>query len=368
MGRLRPTPARHSLTPEAFAAQQAERWKNGLAEWDQDGSRIARLRAAADFRLYTPGSRAGVPLALLNSLQRAGRRERRRRAHADHDDGLEPAGAGRPERRGAAQPRAGARRRHPRRRGAHARAGLAGRPPVAGRRDSEAAVRHGSACSISRRSTRPRIARTWRCASTACWPRPASTCGSTATRSTSARCCYTPEGKPRVAIVSIAHLGDTERMLVVSLLLSALLDWTRRQGGTSSLRAMLYMDEVFGYLPPGGQPAVESAAAHAAEAGARVRRRRRAGHAEPGGSRLQGAVEHRHVVPGQAADRARQGARARRPRRRDRGARSPGARRHAVGPQEPRVPDAQRPRVRRPWCSRPGGPCRTCAVRWAARS
>ena len=60
--------SRHSLTPEAFAAQQAELWKNGLAEWDEDGARIARLRAAADFRLYTPGSRAGVPLALLNSL------------------------------------------------------------------------------------------------------------------------------------------------------------------------------------------------------------------------------------------------------------------------------------------------------------
>jgi hypothetical protein len=65
---------------------------------------------------------------------------------------------------------------------------------------------------------------------------------------------HTPAGKPRVAIVSIAHLGDAERMLVVSLLLSALLDWTRKQGGTSSLRAMLYMDEVFGYLPPVANP------------------------------------------------------------------------------------------------------------------
>ena len=59
---------RHNLTPDAFAAQQAELWKKGLAEWDEDGARIARLRAAADFRLYTPGSRAGVPLALLNAL------------------------------------------------------------------------------------------------------------------------------------------------------------------------------------------------------------------------------------------------------------------------------------------------------------
>ena len=45
-----------------------------------------------------------------------------------------------------------------------------------------------------------------------------------------------------------------ERMLVVSLLLDAALDWTRRQTGTSSLRALIYMDEVFGYLPPVANP------------------------------------------------------------------------------------------------------------------
>ena len=54
--------------------------------------------------------------------------------------------------------------------------------------------------------------------------------------------------------MSIAHLGDAERMLVVSLVLNALLEWTRRQTGTGSLRALLYMDEVFGYLPPVANP------------------------------------------------------------------------------------------------------------------
>jgi hypothetical protein len=57
-----------------------------------------------------------------------------------------------------------------------------------------------------------------------------------------------------VAIVSIAHLGDAERMLVVSMLLNALVEWTRRQRGTTSLRALIYMDEVFGYLPPVANP------------------------------------------------------------------------------------------------------------------
>ena len=129
---------------------------------------------------------------------------------------------------------------------------------------------------------------------------------------------HTPAGKPRVAIVSIAHLGDAERMLVVSLLLSALLDWTRKQGGTSSLRAMLYMDEVFGYLPPVANPPSKAPLltllkqARAFGVGVVLATQ------NPGRSRLQGAVEHRHLVPGQAADRARQGAGARRPRGRDR--------------------------------------------------
>ena len=52
----------------------------------------------------------------------------------------------------------------------------------------------------------------------------------------------------------MAHLDDQQRMLVVSLVLNAVLRWTRRQTGTSSLRALVYMDEVFGYLPPVANP------------------------------------------------------------------------------------------------------------------
>ncbi len=56
--------------------------------------------------------------------------------------------------------------------------------------------------------------------------------------------------RPRLSIVSIAHLGDGERMFVTALLLDKLKTWMRRQGGTSVLRALVYMDEVFGYFPP----------------------------------------------------------------------------------------------------------------------
>lgn len=65
---------------------------------------------------------------------------------------------------------------------------------------------------------------------------------------------YTPEGKPRIAIISIAHLSDAERMFFVTILLNEMVAWMRAQTGTSSLRAMLYMDEVFGYFPPTANP------------------------------------------------------------------------------------------------------------------
>ena len=69
------------------------------------------------------------------------------------------------------------------------------------------------------------------------------------------RLLYTPEGKPRLTILSIAHLNDAERMFFVSLLLNQVLGWMRQQPGTTSLRAIVYMDEIAGYLPPVANPA-----------------------------------------------------------------------------------------------------------------
>ena len=61
-------------------------------------------------------------------------------------------------------------------------------------------------------------------------------------------------GKGRCTIVTTAHLSDDERQFVTSLILSKLVTWMRRQSGTTDLRAMLYMDEVAGYLPPTAMP------------------------------------------------------------------------------------------------------------------
>mgnify|MGYP001065627490 FL=1 len=60
---------------------------------------------------------------------------------------------------------------------------------------------------------------------------------------------YTPEGKPRVSIFYIAHLTDAERMFIVTLLLENMLAWMRSLSGTTSLRALLYFDEVYGFFP-----------------------------------------------------------------------------------------------------------------------
>jgi hypothetical protein len=68
------------------------------------------------------------------------------------------------------------------------------------------------------------------------------------------RMLYTGNGRPRVSIFSIAHLGDAERMFFVSTLLNQVVSWMRSQPGTTSLRALIYMDEIAGYLPPVANP------------------------------------------------------------------------------------------------------------------
>ena len=253
---------RHNLAPDAFAAQQAEMWKKGLAEWDEDGARIGRLKAAADFRVYTPGSRAGVPLALLNSLSASaneGEDDARTRITTTASSLLALAGLtdAAPHSREqaliaailAAAPSGSRGSSDPPQGTASTRAdlpwlvGAIQKPPFAkvGVLDLEtfypAKDRQDLALRFNSVLATPGFD-VWLDGDPL-------DIGSM---------LYTPQGKPRVAIVSIAHLGDAERMLVVSLLLSALLDWTRKQGGTSSLRAMLYMDEVFGYLPPVANP------------------------------------------------------------------------------------------------------------------
>lgn len=65
---------------------------------------------------------------------------------------------------------------------------------------------------------------------------------------------FTEDNKPRHSIFYLAHLPENEKMFFVTLLLSAIETWTRTQSGTSALRALVYMDEIYGYLPPISNP------------------------------------------------------------------------------------------------------------------
>ena len=162
------------------------------------------------------------------------------------------------------------------------------------------------------------------------------------------RILYTPDGKPRLAIVSIAHLDDAQRMFFVTILLNEILAWIRTQPGTSSLRAMLYMDEVFGYFPPLGNPPAKRPMltllkqARAFGLGCVLATQ------NPVDLDYKGSVERRHVVSRPAANRARQGPRDRRAGRRvgagGRDVQSAGDGGHARGARQPRVPDEQRAR------------------------
>jgi hypothetical protein len=241
--------ARQQMTVDAYAAEMAGRWKSGLAEWGQDGSRIARLREAAEVRVYTPGSRAGTPLAILGH-----------------------AGQSRHETAEDAQARITAT--------AAGLLGLAGMSDVQPHSREQALI---SAILQSRSSNgetdlawlvqqiqRPSFERIGVLDLETFYPArerqelalrfnsvlasPGFELWSTGEPLQAGSLLFTPDGRPRIAILSIAHLDDAQRMLVVSLALNAVLQWTRRQTGTGSLRALVYMDEVSGYLPPVANP------------------------------------------------------------------------------------------------------------------
>ena len=216
-GSMRAKRSASGVTVDQFAAQTAEHWKKGLAEWGQAPERIARFRDAVDVAIYTPGSESGLPLSVLRSF-----------AAPPAELLSDTAGAARPHRHarfGAAEP-AGPRRgsdqeprAHPA--GEHLRAGVAAghesRHGAPDRRRAEAAVRQGrrvrSRDVLSGEGAR--ASSRWR--STICSPRPASPPGSSGEPLDMQRLLFTPEGKPRIAIISIAHLSDAERMFIVTL-------------------------------------------------------------------------------------------------------------------------------------------------------
>jgi hypothetical protein len=243
---------RAGLTPDAYAAQQAELWKKGLADWGEDGARIDRLRAAADFAIYTPGSRAGLPLSIMSSFAappdavRDDAEALNERASTTATSVLTLAGAN-------AEPRG---REHTFVSTLLVDAWRQGKdldlPSIIAGLQKPPFARVGVIDVESFYPQKERFALAMQLNTLLASPGFESWLEGDPLDP--GRLLYGEGGKPRISIMSIAHLGDAERMFVVSLLLNQVVGWMRTQSGTSSLRAIVYMDEIAGYFPPVAAP------------------------------------------------------------------------------------------------------------------
>lgn len=245
--------AKKGLSPDDFAGAQAEMWKKGLADWGQSGERIKQMREKVGITVYTPGSNAGIPVSILSSMQvpefeilddaelLGDRIESTVSSilglvgitadpikspehillsniinHCWHEDeSLDLAGI----------------------------IEYVQKPPFA--TIGVIAVddfyapkkRNELAMQINSLLASPGFA-TWM----------------TGEPLNIKKMLYGEKAKPQIAIYSLAHLSDSERMFFVSLLLNQTVGWMRSQSGTTSLRALVYMDEIYGYLPPTQNP------------------------------------------------------------------------------------------------------------------
>ena len=248
---------RKGLSPNEYAEATARMWRDGLMESGQDGARIARLRAAVDMPIYTPGASHGLPIAVLRSFEAPGES-----TLADPDaltERITTAVSGLLALAGIdAEP-------------------MRSREHILLSRILERGWTSGrdfDLGSLIRDIQSPGFDRLGVLDLESFFPERERFKLATALNNLLAApgfeswlegppidipsLLWTPEGHPRVAICSIAHLGESERMFFVTLLLNELLSWARSQPGTSSLRAILYIDEVMGYLPPTRNPPSKS--------------------------------------------------------------------------------------------------------------
>lgn len=241
------------LTAEQFAKKQAEQWKKGLAEWGQDGARIQRLKDAADFAIYTPGSTAGLPVSILKSfavpppaiLQES--ELLRERVQTTATSLLALLGI-------QADPIQS--REHILLSTILSQGWKQGRSfdlaDLIQQIQTPPFQRVGILELESFFPAKDRFALAMMLNNLLAAPGFEAWLEGEALDIDSF--LHTPQGKPRIAIFSIAHLGDAERMFFVALLLNQVLGWMRSQPGTTSLRALVYMDEIFGYFPPVANP------------------------------------------------------------------------------------------------------------------
>ncbi len=238
---------------DELAADTAELWRNGLAGWDQGPDRIRKLRDAADFVVYTPGSSAGVPVNIVGSLRAPG---------TPFDDEAE---ALRDEIEGFVS----------------GLLGLVGidADPISSREHIllanlvEHAWRQGQDLDLAAllgQIQQPPLRKLGVFDIDTFFPEkdrlalamklngliasPAFAAWLQGPPLDVGRLLFDDQGRPQASVMYLAHLSEEERQFIVTLLLSKVVTWMRQQSGTGDLRALVYMDEVYGFVPPTANP------------------------------------------------------------------------------------------------------------------
>ncbi len=241
------------LTPEEYARKEAASWKKGLAQWDQEPDRIARLKAAADFVVYTPGSSAGRRISVLRKLTPPPE-------NVMHEPDL---------------------LKETIQNSVTSLLSLLGKDadPLTSREHillSNIIDHYWSQnqtvdlVNLIKAIQKPPFTRIGILDMEMFYPQDERFALSMRINNLLAApgfeawlegdpmdiqsLFYTPAGRPRASIFTISHLSEAERLFFVSMLLNEIIGWMRAQPGTSSLRALLYMDEIFGYFPPVQNP------------------------------------------------------------------------------------------------------------------
>lgn len=245
--------AKKEMTVEQYAAKTAETWRNGLESWNQGPDRIATLRSKTEMTIYTPGSSAGVPVSVLSSFL------------APAEDILNDTDTLNSLVNSTTT-------------SLLALVDIKGDPLQSREhillsslllhfwragQDITMEVLIGNIVNppfdkvgifsldiFYPQSQRMALAMSLNNILAS----PTFSAWTTGQPLDIQRILYTEEGTPRTAIFSIAHLSETERMFFVTMLLNQFIGWMRRQQGSSSLKALLYMDEIYGYFPPIANP------------------------------------------------------------------------------------------------------------------
>jgi hypothetical protein len=252
---VNPDEARREGKSIQRAAQDAAKlWTEGLTQWDIDSERLAALQNAAQFAVYTPGSNAGIPVSILASLKAPEIPwETNREALREKISGTVTAILG--------------------------LVGLKDIDPVQSREHIlisnifEEAWSQGMDLDLGElilKTQNPPFDKLGVFDVDTFFPEkerfdlamllnnilaaPTFSSWIEGQPLEIPSLLYTPEGRPRHSVFYIAHLPDAERMFFVTLLYAAVETWMRAQAGSTSLRAILYFDEIYGYLPPVSNP------------------------------------------------------------------------------------------------------------------